>query len=254
MTHRISFYSFLIVLLLATVGCKDKNEGETTPPSTTGQLKITLDTRWQDESYNDTAVVQDAYGNQLRIDAFVSYISNLRLLKSDGSTHLLKDYSLINFASNNVLTFDVPAGEYTGLQFLIGVPADVNTDTDPAQYPNDHVLSVPGSQGMFWNWNTGYIFTKLEGKADTSGTNQPLLYGFAYHTGDDHYSKTATLYKDVSISNGATHNETLRLQIDKIFSPDNGTDIDLTVNPSFHSPGPLMDAFATNFAHAFTLE
>src|SRR5690606_27283460 len=119
-----------------------------------------------------------------------SYISSLALKKADGTEVLLKDYYLANFTDDIVFDFTVPKGDYVGLGFLLGVPENVNTDTDPAQYPHTHPLSVAGSQGMFWSWMTGYIFTKFEGRADTTGTiGEPVLYPFSYHTGNDDYSR-----------------------------------------------------------------
>lgn len=246
--------SAIIIVVFSACRDKEDDKDEQTEVPANGTIKIGITTKWQNDLYNNTAVVSDNYGNQLRIDNFVSYVSTLSLLKADGSALLLKDYSLINFAQANLLEFSVPKGDYIGIRFLLGVPSDVNTDTDPAQYPNSHVLSVAGSQGMFWNWNTGYIFTKLEGKADTSGTNQPLLYSFAYHTGDDHFTKLVTLDKDITINGGVTQNEQITLQVDKIFSPDSGTEIDLSQDQSFHSPGPLMSAFVNNFGNAFSIE
>lgn len=251
---KTSFLAIMVILSIASCRDKDEPKDEQTEVPTNGAIKIGITTKWQNDLYSNIAVVSDNYGNQLRIDNFVSYVSTLSLIKADGSTLLLKDYSLINFAQNNLLEFSVPKGDYTGIRFLLGVPADVNTDTDPAQYPNSHVLSVAGSQGMFWNWNTGYIFTKLEGKADTSGTNQPLLYSFAYHTGDDHFTKLVTLDKDITINGGGTQDEHITLQVDKIFSPDSGTEIDISQDPSFHSPGPLMSSFVNNFGNAFSIE
>ncbi len=256
MKNRLSVVAWMAVVSLMIVSCKDKNntDDNETPASTTGKISLAINTQWQGAPYSNTSIVEDVYGNQLRIDNFVSYISSLSLINTDGSTLLLKDYSLINFAQDNTLEFTVPKGDYTGIRFLIGVPADVNTDTDPAQYPNSHVLSVAGSQGMFWNWNTGYIFTKLEGKADTSGTNQPLLYSFAYHTGNDHFSKLVTLSKNISINPDATQHEYITLKVDKIFMPESGSGIDISQDPLFHSPGPLMTTFVSNLASAFSLE
>lgn len=249
---RAVFYAFTTVALLAA--CKDNKKEDTTPAVTTATLKISYAAHWQGNPYVHPAVVEDNFGNQLRIDKFMSYVSKLSLIKEDGSEYLLKDYSLIDFLQSPTVEFKVPAGHYTGLKFLIGVPADVNTNTDPAPYPSDHVLSVAGSQGMFWTWATGYIFTKLEGKADTTASGQPLLYPFAYHTGDDHYSRYAHLQYDLQLQPGAQYHKTLIAHVDRIFSPVQGTSIDLSDIGGFHSPGPAMATFVNNFSNAFTLE
>lgn len=255
MIRRCSIFVFAISLSLLFASCdRTETPEDNLPESTIGAFNLTINTLWYGEQFANTAIKLDQFGNRLRIDNFTSYISSLSLVKSDGSEYMLKDYSLFNFAQNHVLNFSVPKGDYVGIRFLLGVPADVNTDTDPAQYPNTHPLSVPGSQGMFWNWNTGYIFTKLEGKADTSGTDQPLLFSFSYHTGGDSSTMMVTLSKDITVQAGATHNEIIKLEIEKIFSPDTGTGIDLSTHSGFHTPGPLMSTFVSHFGNAFSLE
>jgi hypothetical protein len=247
-------YAFTAMMLLAA--CKDKSEDidDTAPIVNSGTVKISFESEWQGAPYANPAVVEDNFGNQLRIDKFTSYISSLALIKDDGSEQLLRDYSLINFLQPSSMEFIVPKGNYTGIKFLIGVPANVNTNTDPAQYPSDHVLSVAGSQGMFWTWASGYIFTKLEGKADTTATNQPMLHPFAYHTGDDHYSKWVTVSKNINVQPSSQHHAALIADMNLIFSPVDGTSFDLSDISGFHSPGPSMAAFVTNLSNAFTVE
>lgn len=246
------------VLLLSIVflSCKEKNSSsdDQTPAATAATVKLNFKVTWENAPYSNSTIYHDSYGNRLRIDNFVSYISQLSLIKTDGSEELLKDYSLLNWANNNKPEFSVPKGNYSGIKFLIGVPEDVNTNVDPAQYPNSHVLSVAGSQGMFWNWNTGYIFTKLEGKADTTGTDLPLLDGFSYHTGDDHFTRYVILNKNLNFEAGNNYSETIHLQIDKIFMPNEGEGINLAEESAFHSPGPLMSRFVDNFKNAFSVE
>lgn len=247
---------YALTALVMLTGCKDKDEDneDTTPVITTGTVKLQFGAEWQGAPYATPGVVLDNFGNQLRIDKFTSYLSTLALIKEDGTEHLLKDYSLIDFLETPTVQFTVPKGNYTGIKFLVGVPADINTNTDPAQYPSSHVLSVAGSQGMFWTWASGYIFTKLEGKADTTATDQPLLHPFSYHTGNDHYSKWVTLSKHIDVQPNGQYSLDITADMNLIFSPADGIAIDLSDVSGFHSPGPSMAAFVTNLSNAFTLE
>lgn len=247
-----------LVLLLGSffiLSC-DPTEPVPIPEANNGQIHLSMRAKWNNEPYNNAAIVVDENENRIRIENFMSYISSISLLKPDGSTILLKDYYLADFSNSISFDFTVPKGDYSGISFLLGVPAAVNTDTDPAQYPNSHPLSVPGSQGMFWNWNTGYIFTKLDGRADTTGTEgTELLFPISYHTGDDFYSRHVN-FEDYNFILGAseTKNITLTLALDKIFFPVNGNDIIIEDESSSHSPGPLALKFVGNFAHAFSIE
>lgn len=68
-------------------------------------------------------------------------------------------------ASQTVKLNDVPAADYVSLTYTVGVDsaksvADVSKRTgvlDPASY---------GTDNMYWSWNSGYIFFKMEGNSD----------------------------------------------------------------------------------------
>ena len=72
--------------------------------------------------------------------------------------------------TNNLVNGVVPEGDYNGIRFVLGVPFDMNhADVATAPAP----LNVTS---MFWNWNGGYKFLRLEG-ATTE------LPGFRFHLG-----------------------------------------------------------------------
>ena len=57
------------------------------------------------------------------------------------------------------VTGTVPEGDYTGLAFTLGVPFDQNHQ-NPAAAPSPLNLT-----SMFWNWQGGYKFLRIDGKA-----------------------------------------------------------------------------------------
>ena len=111
------------------------------------------------------------------VTKFNYYISNIKLFSDNGtvytepeSYHIIKHVEgLTNFTMDNV-----PEGTYTRMEFLIGV---------------DSARNVSGSQTgaldpvhqMFWEWNTGYIFYKLEGSFNT--LTQPTKADYVIHIG-----------------------------------------------------------------------
>ncbi|MFM7105788.1 MAG: MbnP family protein, partial [Flavobacteriales bacterium] len=157
--------------------CKDKNEpGPVIPVDTTTTLQIKYSCYWNDELFQLQQPYTDDFGTIFRIDLLKQYFSFLQLRKQDGSYELVEDFDLIDFASPVTRTYTMPAGRYLGMDLGLGIPANYNSGQDPSQYPSSNPLSVAGSQGMFWTWNTGYIFSKFEGKCDTTGTpGLPLL-------------------------------------------------------------------------------
>jgi hypothetical protein len=131
----------------------------------------------------DGSKYRTAAGEEFSVDHLRYYLSNFRLRKTDGSwfanpknVQTSQGYFLVDASikeSQNFLIGPVPPGEYSGIEFLVGVDPERNNagaqrgDLDPAR-------------GMFWTWNTGYIFFKLEGHSAQSPGKQ---HEITYHLG-----------------------------------------------------------------------
>lgn len=84
---------------------------------------------------------------------------NLVLLDFENAQGLCSNNSP---AINTKIEGEVPQGDYVGLQFTVGVPSDKNHQNNAtAASP----LNVPS---LFWSWQTGYKFIRLDMK-----TNRP---------------------------------------------------------------------------------
>jgi hypothetical protein len=222
-------------------------------------LVLDFNTRWGGGDFQVQEVYTDQFGNRIRVDNFKSYVSMVKLFRSDGTEVLLEDFYLIDFKNDNRYTFNqVPEGSYNGMQFYLGVPPAYNKDQDPAQYPSSHPLSVAGSQGMFWHWNTGYIFTKFEGKADTTGTEgADLLHSFSFHVGDDPFLRVFESFDTpIMVERGKTTTVHANIQVDHILGNGGSDGIDLATDAITHTSGntDLAKKFMDNFVGAITLE
>jgi hypothetical protein len=107
------------------------------------------------------------------VGVYKYYISNIAFVNDKGKAVAEDDsYHLVNEVklSSKEFIVNIPDGEYTTMQFLIGV---------------DSLHNVSGAQSgaldpinaMFWDWNTGYIMAKLE------GVTIPDQKEFSYHIG-----------------------------------------------------------------------
>lgn len=245
----------IIIALSFLTSCKE-NEPDVKPSKAT--LKITFDTRWQDQDFAMEQVYYDNFDHRIRVDKFMSYISKLGIENSSSNFIELKDFYLADFSSDPTFTFEVDPGTYNKLMFGLGIPEAYNKNQDPAQYPSSSPLSVAGSLGMFWYWDTGYIFTKFEGKADLSGTEgEPLLDPYIFHLGAD------TLYRRMSFNNlamnlqaGDTKTLTLKIQVDQLLGTGDVNDIDIATENITHSNNSMELAIkvADNYANAITVE
>jgi hypothetical protein len=66
---------------------------------------------------------------------------------------------------------EVPSGSYTGLRFTLGVTG-MDNRIAPEDAPAGHPLAVQ-TPSMHWNWNSGFIFLRMDGQLDINGDGTP---------------------------------------------------------------------------------
>ena len=174
--------------LFALGSCSDSTENSVVTPITEGgKLRIEFDNVVGDKNLVLNSV---NYVNGTKEDFVVTkfnyFISNIKLTKSDGTIFTVpqdSSYFLIKEdvkASQFVTLNNVPYGDYKAVEFMVGV--DSLRNTAPIE-KRKGVLDPGGSMledGMYWLWNSGYIFLKLEG---TSSKGNPVNNKFYYHIG-----------------------------------------------------------------------
>ena len=159
----------IILSTLVTIisSCKKDPKDEPNNTNNTGSFAIKTEHFWGPSGTTTVFelnkwLVHPKIGDSLKFDKFKYYLTNVQLKKSDGTwwkdieSYYLVDLSLLN---GNIITIDnVPNGTYTEMKYVLGV--DSARNNSGAQ---TGVLSV--ANGMFWSWNTGYIFLKAEGES-----------------------------------------------------------------------------------------
>ena len=170
-----------IFLSVALVACDDDDpfsEGN-------GQLIIEFDNRVGDENLELFKDYVNAEGETFQLTKLNYYISNISLRTDDGHEFVVpqdSSYFLImedDETSQHIHLRDIPPGNYNQIKFTIGVDSlrstmDVSKRhgvLDPAQ----------GHDGMYWTWNSGYIFFKMEGISPAAPLEQDNK--FYYHIG-----------------------------------------------------------------------
>lgn len=186
-----------------------------------------------------------------RVSLFSYYISNIKLVRSDGSRYSEDEsYHLIrqDNAGSKIFTINtVPAGNYKELTLMIGV---------------DSARNVSGIQegaldpvwGMFWSWNTGYIMAKLEGTSPVAGTGGNV---FMYHTGGFEPKTGAVIPVTLSLGNlevkpGETR--TIKLNADVLEWFTTPHSINISAMPIVHNAGTSSRKLAENYANMLTIK
>lgn len=112
--------------------------------------------------------------DSIRIDNLKFYVSNLKLLNQDKIVYEVKNYYLIDYASKKDINFRTnDSVKFDAISFDLGIDSATHEmgamegDLDP-------------TQGMYWTWQSGYIFFKLEGCSKVVDNNNGA---FTFHIG-----------------------------------------------------------------------
>lgn len=157
----------------------------------------------------DTLAYKNELGQSFLLTKFKYYISNIVLKNKSGKDFKLHQSFLINEEeeiSKQLAIKNFPYGEYTGIEFIVGVDSLHNCSGAQSG-------ALDPVNAMFWAWNTGYIFLKLEGKSSSS--KSPGNY-FEYHIGG--YRQPANAIRNIHMTFATTQivssaNKTLNLSI-----------------------------------------
>jgi hypothetical protein len=136
----------------------------------------------------NTASYTNAVGEAFTISQFMYFVSNIKVTNKNGKVYTVpqdQSYFLVkeHEAATKNFVVKVPEGEYTKLEFMVGVDSlrstmDITKRTgvlDPA--------NLTGTDKMYWNWNTGYIFWKLEGTSPQAPVDPSGNRNFRFHIG-----------------------------------------------------------------------
>jgi hypothetical protein len=231
-----STFSILFFMLLTLAACKkDEAIPETTEPA--GILEIRFNPTMNGVPLQANSIFTGPNNQRMLVENFKFYLSGL-YLRSDTDSVLIKDVSFVDLiASNKTLKLAVKPGVYKALRYAVGLTPEQNGTNNPnfdeAQFPIDHPQSI--YNGMYWSWASGYIFSKIEGKIDTSATqNQTPTFTWFYHSGLD------VLYSPGSISD---------LSIELKDKETTILDLAIEVNDVFRQPGDTINIMNDYFTH-----
>lgn len=163
-------------LLLLTACVKDtKIEPEPeTEPSLVVSFKAMVNNQ---QLVPTTGNYTNTSGDAFSVTKFNYMVSNVILTSTEGKTFVEPEsYHLIKHVggSNTFTINNLPKGSYSKIEFVLGV---------------DSIRNISGAQtgaldtgnDMYWDWNTGYIFFKLEG--EYTSNNTPDKSGYSIHIG-----------------------------------------------------------------------
>lgn len=230
-------FSFLLFSIAIANGCMGQKKQATTP--------IIFETVCKgDISILNKNLVND-FGENYTITKLKYYVSNVKF-ETREKRKTTGDVYLIDAAKKNIISLPVTNKKnITGISFLLGV---------------DSILNCSGAQSgaldplndMFWTWNNGYIFFKLEGNSKVSKAD---LHRIEHHIGGFKGSNK-TMRKIYLPINEALlkgkKNLVIQLDINKYWNGINK--LKLAEQPVIATPGILAKNVADNFDAMFSIK
>lgn len=253
------------VLCLSTLlsGCTKNNDIQIDDKKV-GQVKLKFD---HIVGAKKLILNEGTYSNNsdetFNINILKYFVSNIKFTKTNGEVFTIpkeESFFLIDASQSESLqpTLSIPEGEYQTLEFNLGV--DSLTNTLPVE-KRTGVLDV-ATNGMYWDWNSGYIHFKIEG---TSAASPNATKSYKYHIGFFGGYETQTVNNNrvikidltkagiSKVQENLSSDIHLMVDIGKVFNGPNS--ISIATTPMVMHSGPhsdIADNYATMFTHDHT--
>ena len=194
-----------VTLLLSVfiLGCKKekaedpKDQHDHQHSDGTGTVSLATTFKVGTNPYSTDSTYTNGFGDDYKFTFVRIYLSGFNLTDHDSVAQALPNqYLLVDPQTSSYDLGAMQAGHYHDFNITIGIDS-VTNHSDPNTYSVESPL-YPQSPAMHWSWNSGYIFYKLEGVADTNndGTFETT---FSYHIGMDALKRevSKTIHKEV---------------------------------------------------------
>jgi hypothetical protein len=173
----------LTIILLIFSACKKDSIATDSSKAT---LSIQFDNIAGDKNLQlNTGNYSNEAGEQFNVSLLQYFISNIKVKTTTGVEYIVPQDSSYFLISENNLQFvkiKVPQGDYASISFVLGIDSLRSTmDIDK----RTGVLDPSGGHddGMYWGWNSGYIFFRLEGISPVAPPDPTGQRKFRYHIG-----------------------------------------------------------------------
>lgn len=268
----IGFALWFSALGILTTSCKKKDEDKTSPAQPTGGLELYINPVVNTSNLTFGNTYTNGAGNNYKVTAFKMYVSEVTLVKEDGSEYkdngiYLADMSNFSIKNTTAKTahegkgalielHNVPAGTYKGIRFTVGVPSNKNNIDATKITDTNNPLHT--DNGMYWSWNSGYIFSKFEGTYDSLGNTKNFRFHIGNSTTEDRRMRinfvdmTSTAHT-FNVAQNDHYVMQCSIDVNKFFANADGTyhDLNIVANRTVMS-GNNATKIAQNMAKAIT--
>jgi hypothetical protein len=196
----------------------------------------------------DSVFYRNSLGQSYNISMFKYYVGNFHLKNNRGSEFDSKGYFLIDEDDKSSLqiTIDsIPQGEYDAISFTLGVDS-----ADNCSGAQEGALDP--INGMFWAWNSGYIFLKMEGISPVSNsTGKRLEFHVGGYKEPNNCIKTIYIVLNQPLKIGESANGMVKIKADVSHLFSGVTQVDFSKISSvtdFHNATAIASNYSTMFS------
>lgn len=195
-------------------------------------------------SLEQDGIYTNPFGENYSVSQLKYYVSNFWLIEKNETEKQPNNIHLVNAFENDSIQIETSCGSKLMASFMLGV---------------DSINNCSGAQsgaldplnGMFWTWNSGYVYFKLEGNSGTSKADQQRIQ---HHIGGYKQPYRAsrminlpvsfTLHKDTSIQ--------IELNLDHYWQ--GKEKIKIAADALIMQPGVIAMKAADNFEGIFRIK
>jgi hypothetical protein len=186
------------------------------------------------------SLYENAFGEKYSISKLKYYVSNICLL-TKGALEIDKNVYLIDATKENTI-IKKGSRKIIGISFTVGVDSTLNCSGAQSG-------ALDPLNDMFWTWNNGYVFFKLEGTSSSSTADKNRI---EQHIGG-YKGEYKTMKKMIIPINEKyfLKNNTITIQMNL---DDYWTDIKIAENSIIAAPGALAKKASDNFTKMFSIK
>lgn len=257
---------FLFLIILA-IGGQTSKAGTLSDSTKFTTLTIRFDNYIGDRPLLlNEEVYENGLGQKFSLTTVNYFISNISLTQKNGKQYTLtpdESYFLVKSSEQGSKTIKlrVPAGQYQSISFTLGVDS-LRSTMDLSRRKG--ALDPAGGMidGMYWSWNSGYIFFKMEGLSPAAPLDKTGNHKFRFHIGGfggynkpglNNIQKISLDFKTFGKLKLAVEKESLiRIKADLLRVFDGDTQVDLSKNASVMF-GSFSSLVAKNYRSMFSV-
>ena len=200
-------------------------------------------------------------GETLNVSQLQYFVSNVKFTGPNGKVFSVKQdesYFLIqeHEPATQKVKLKVPPGEYNKVTFVLGVDSLRNTmPIDKRKGVLDPSSSM--DNGMYWSWNSGYIFFKMEGTSNAAPEDPTGNRRFRFHIGgfggysaptiNNIKSVTLDLSKLGTVKAKKGRNATIYIKADILKTFNGATNLSIAAHPSV-----MFSEYSVNVANNYS--